>query len=153
MDNTILPENKHNINSQYGMLRTHFLQGNRVTGLEASIKFGISHLPRRILDLKESGMILLYDWVKVKKANGKMAKVKQWRYEGESKDGKIVKQQLTKNQKRIIVLELDILNLQSKVRELKRQIHDRFEQQPDDIESDVYFIELDSMIPRTVSKL
>jgi len=142
MDNTILPENRHNIDTQLYNLRSHFLQGYKITGFEAYVKFGISHLPRRILDLKERGMILLYEPIRVKKGNGKWARVHQWRYEGESKDGKIVKRQLTKNQKRIIVLELDVLNLQSKIRELRKVIHDHFEHRLADIEADMCFFEL-----------
>ena len=65
--------------SQNQMLRAHFDMGLRITGLKASRQFGISHLPRRILDLKEAGYPLADEWVKVEKSNGKKTRVKEWR--------------------------------------------------------------------------
>lgn len=65
--------------TQNEMLLAHFRDGNRITGLGALRLFGVSHLPRRILDLKEAGHSLESEWVKVTKANGELVRVKEWR--------------------------------------------------------------------------
>jgi hypothetical protein len=46
-----------NTDSQCQMLLRHFITGGKITGLEAVLKMGIMHLPRRIKDLKDG----LYD--------------------------------------------------------------------------------------------
>lgn len=61
--------------SQNDMLKEWLEQGNTITGLEASIKFGIGHLPRRIADLKEKGMKIESHTICVTKSNGKTARV------------------------------------------------------------------------------
>ena len=65
--------------SQNALLLSHFKEGHRITGLEALRLYGISHLPRRILDLKERGHNLEAEWIEVEKANGDKARVKEWR--------------------------------------------------------------------------
>lgn len=65
--------------SQNKLILAHLAEGNRITGLGALRKFGVSHLPRRILDLKEAGHKLESEWVIVTKANGDAARVKEWR--------------------------------------------------------------------------
>jgi len=67
-----------NFMSQNEMLKHWLDQGNTITGLEASIKFGIGHLPRRIKDLKDDKYPVDDKTIKVKKANGRMAHVKMY---------------------------------------------------------------------------
>lgn len=69
---------ENSFTSQNDMLKEWLEQGNTITGLEASIKFGIGHLPRRIKDLKEKGMNILSKTIVVQKANGKTARVSQY---------------------------------------------------------------------------
>jgi hypothetical protein len=61
------------------LILAHLKKGKRLTGLEALRLFGVSHLPRRILDLKEKGHKLESSWIRVRKSNGDMARVKEWR--------------------------------------------------------------------------
>ena len=65
--------------TQNAALLKHFKKGETITQLQASMMFGIGHLPRRILDLKEKGHDLQFEWIKVAKANGSTARVKRWR--------------------------------------------------------------------------
>lgn len=65
--------------TQNAMLLAHFKRGERITGLQALVQYGVSHLPRRILDLKEAGHDLQSEWVIVTKANGDQTRVKEWR--------------------------------------------------------------------------
>ena len=65
--------------SQTKAIRAHFDAGNTITGLEALRRFGVGHLPRRILDLKERGYGIADQWVHVEKANGQTARVKEYR--------------------------------------------------------------------------
>lgn len=65
--------------SQNKQILAYLTAGHRLTGLDALRRFGVSHLPRRILDLKESGHKLESEWVRVTKANGDVARVKEWR--------------------------------------------------------------------------
>jgi|DEB0MinimDraft_4_1074332.scaffolds.fasta_scaffold244344_1 hypothetical protein len=67
------------IETQNALLRQHFEEGRTITGLEALRLYGVSHLPRRILDIKEGGYPLANRWVRVQKANGDVARVKEWR--------------------------------------------------------------------------
>lgn len=67
------------MNTQNAQILTHLQQGKRITGLDALRLYGVSHLPRRILDLKEGGHDLQSNWVDVDKANGQTARVKEWR--------------------------------------------------------------------------
>lgn len=67
--------------SQNAMILGHLREGGSLTGLQALMMFGVSHLPRRILDLKEKGYQLKGEWVHVAKANGDIARVKEWRLE------------------------------------------------------------------------
>lgn len=67
------------MHTQNAQILAHLKAGNRLTGLQALRKFGVSHLPRRILDLKEKGHNLQSEWVIVAKANGQTARVKEWR--------------------------------------------------------------------------
>ena len=50
--------------SQCKSILAHLRSGKRITGLEALRLFGCIHLPRRILDLKESGHVIADEWVK-----------------------------------------------------------------------------------------
>lgn len=75
-----------NFTSQNDMLKEWLEQGNTITGLEASIRFGIGHLPRRIKDLKERGMKIESETIAVQKANGKTARVSQYRKAFPKKD-------------------------------------------------------------------
>lgn len=68
-----------NFTSQNDMLDEWLEQGNTITGLEAIIKFGIGSLPRRIMDLKERGIHIDTKTIEVQKANGKTARVSQYR--------------------------------------------------------------------------
>lgn len=52
--------------------------GHTITGLEALRRFGVGHLPRRILDIKERGHPIQSQFVKVTKANGQVARVKEY---------------------------------------------------------------------------
>lgn len=65
--------------TQNEMILNHLEKGRTLTGLDALMKFGVSHLPRRVLDLKEAGHNLESDWVVVTKANGADVRVKEWR--------------------------------------------------------------------------
>jgi hypothetical protein len=65
--------------SQNRLILAYLKQGHRITGLDALRRFGVSHLPRRILDLKQAGHKLESEWVRVPKANGDIARVKEWR--------------------------------------------------------------------------
>ena len=78
MDKTIHPANVDNAVSQVNALRQHLLEGNSITGLQAAMLFGIGHLPRRILDLKESGLPIASEFIKVEKSNGREARVKKY---------------------------------------------------------------------------
>jgi len=70
--------------TQNRMIRAHLEDGNTITGLEAW-RMGVSSLPRRILDLKEAGYPIADRWVEVRKANGELARVKEWR-KGDASD-------------------------------------------------------------------
>lgn len=65
--------------SQNKLIAAHLQSGKRITGLQALREFGIMHLPRRILDLKEAGMLLEKETIDVTKANGDKARVSEWR--------------------------------------------------------------------------
>lgn len=74
-------ENDFNPDTQNHDLLEYLKIYRYITGLEASIKLGIGHLPRRIKDLKEKGVIIDSDeWKDVLKANGKIAHVKNFHY-------------------------------------------------------------------------
>ena len=74
-------ENDFNPNTQNHDLLEYLKTYRYITGLEALVRLGISHLPRRIKDLKESGIIIDSDeWIDVAKANGKTAHVKNFHY-------------------------------------------------------------------------
>lgn len=57
--------------TQNKMLFDHLMTGCPVTGLDALRWFGISSLPRRILDLTEQGLKIDREWVNVKTKFGK----------------------------------------------------------------------------------
>ena len=65
--------------SQNNLLLAHLQDGKTITGLDALRLYGVSHLPRRILDLKQRGHNLEAAWVEVQKSNGDSARVKEWR--------------------------------------------------------------------------
>ena len=67
------------MNSQNALILDHLKRGGTLTGLDALRLYGVSHLPRRVLDLRESGHDLQSTWVHVEKANGQTARVKEWR--------------------------------------------------------------------------
>ena len=64
--------------SQNEAIKQHLINGGKVTALMSSIMFGVVHLPRRIKDLKERGLAIQDNWIDVKKANGKIARVKEY---------------------------------------------------------------------------
>jgi hypothetical protein len=65
--------------AQNKALRQYLEKGGRVTLFLASILFGIGHLPRRIKDLKDIYHLHIDgDWINVRKANGKIARVKEY---------------------------------------------------------------------------
>ncbi len=66
--------------TQNDMLLNHLQAIGPITMLEAMRLYGIAHLPRRILDLKEKQHKIKGDWIKVTKANGRKATVKQYSY-------------------------------------------------------------------------
>lgn len=59
------------IDTQNKMLIAHLKKGGSVTGLDALKWFGISSLPRRILDLTERGHHIDREWVNVRSRFGK----------------------------------------------------------------------------------
>ena len=59
--------------SQCQMLLEHLQAGRSITYLEASIKYGVAHLPRRIKDLEERGYKIIRETIEVEKSNGKKA--------------------------------------------------------------------------------
>ena len=65
--------------TQTAMVRKHLDMGLRITGLQAIREFGIMHLARRILDLKEAGYPIADEWIRVRKSNGDMARVKEYK--------------------------------------------------------------------------
>lgn len=58
--------------SQNRMIRQFLEDGNSITGLEALNKFGCMSLPRRICDIKEKGVAIESQWIKLE--NGKRIK-------------------------------------------------------------------------------
>lgn len=69
--------------TQNSMILEHLKSGRGITVLEALLKYNTMHLPRRILDLRQKGIIISADWIKVRKANGQIARVKEYKYVGE----------------------------------------------------------------------
>ncbi|MEO9633095.1 MAG: helix-turn-helix domain-containing protein [Sulfitobacter sp.] len=61
------------IETQNAKILAHLQAGRSITFWEAVENFGVMHLPRRILDLKEAGHTIGDDWVK---QNGK--RFKRW---------------------------------------------------------------------------
>jgi len=120
-DLSINSANIDNVKTQVHLLRRHFIQGKTITQLDASVMFGISHLPRRILDLKERGMKLDWKWKTVKKKNNVMARVKDWKMIEDSTSF-IPQKFRSKKDEKIICLELRQLELESEVRNLKQQL-------------------------------
>lgn len=51
-------------NSQNKAILAHLRKGNSITFFDAVRDFGVMHLPRRILDLKEAGHNIADVWVK-----------------------------------------------------------------------------------------
>lgn len=77
-DTSINPKNINIANSQCKSFAEHLKEGNKITGLMASVKFGVMHLPRRIKDLKEKGFPISSNYVEVMKSNGKITHVKEY---------------------------------------------------------------------------
>lgn len=72
-----------NTSTQNAQILSYLKDGKAITGLAASKMFGVGHLPRRILDLKERGHNIHSKFIKVKKSNGDAARVKEyWLAEG-----------------------------------------------------------------------
>jgi hypothetical protein len=69
--------------TQNSMLLERLKSGRSITMLEAISDYGIAHLPRRILDLKQKGIIIDSEWIKVTKADGRKTRVKEYSYVGE----------------------------------------------------------------------
>lgn len=70
--------------SQNELLLNHLKTYGNITVAEGFLKLGISSLPRRILDLKDKGIIISYTWIEVIKKNGQKAKVKKYIYSEEN---------------------------------------------------------------------
>jgi hypothetical protein len=51
--------------TQCNRIIAYLRAGNSITGLAALNLFGVIHLPRRILDIKERGFSLADEWIKV----------------------------------------------------------------------------------------
>ncbi|HMN26381.1 MAG TPA: helix-turn-helix domain-containing protein, partial [Ignavibacteriaceae bacterium] len=66
--------------SQCQMLLEHLQAGRSITYLEASIKYGVAHLPRRIKDLEERGYKIIRETIEVEKSNGKKAFVTKYSF-------------------------------------------------------------------------
>lgn len=64
--------------TQNQMLLNHLLAGNSITQLEALNLYGIGRLASRVNDLKDRGVYVRSNFVKVKKANGDTARVKEY---------------------------------------------------------------------------
>lgn len=60
--------------SQNNRILAYLREGHSLTGLEALRMFGVIHLPRRILDLKERGCSIADEWVWVGKDHEKRVK-------------------------------------------------------------------------------
>lgn len=65
--------------SQCKILKLHFNRGRSITQLEATIRYSIGRLASRINDLRREGYPIHSEFVKVKKANGKIATVKRYK--------------------------------------------------------------------------
>ena len=61
------------ITTQNTQILNHLKSGKGITFFEAVADFGVTHLPRRILDLKEAGHPIEDEWIK---SNGK--RFKRW---------------------------------------------------------------------------
>lgn len=61
--------------SQTSQILSHLRAGHSITFFEAVERFGVMHLPRRILDLKEAGHKIVDEWEEG--AEGK--RYKRWR--------------------------------------------------------------------------
>lgn len=64
--------------TQRQMLLNHLLAGNSITQLEALSLYGIGRLASRINELRESGIFVRSNFVKVRKADGSTAVVKEY---------------------------------------------------------------------------
>lgn len=64
--------------TQNQMLLNHLLAGNSITQLEALNLYGIGRLASRVNDLKDRGVFVRSNFVKVTKANGETARVKEY---------------------------------------------------------------------------
>lgn len=69
-----LEENRQRFSDQCQQVYSLLLSGVRLTVLSAITEYGISSLPRRILDLKESGIEIKDCWIEI---NNKRA-YKEW---------------------------------------------------------------------------
>ena len=62
---------------QTQQILAHMLEGKSITFLEA-VRMGIGSLSRRICDIKEMGIPVRSEFIKVQKANGETAVVKEY---------------------------------------------------------------------------
>ena len=69
-----LEENRDKFSQQCKLVLTILQSGRRLTVLSAINEYGISSLPRRILDLKENGVEIKDRWIEI---NNKRA-YKEW---------------------------------------------------------------------------
>lgn len=65
--------------TQNTILRKHLDAGHSITVAQAINQLGIGSLPRRILDLKEGGYPVSGEFIRVRKRNGDMARVKEYK--------------------------------------------------------------------------
>lgn len=61
--------------TQRDLVREHLEAGKTITSLEALRRFGIMHLPRRILDLREMGLDIVKTPKLVRKSDGSKTRV------------------------------------------------------------------------------
>jgi len=59
---TNLNENRHKFNKQCLKVFNLLMGGNRLTVRDAIVEHGINSLPRRLLDLKQAGVLISDEW-------------------------------------------------------------------------------------------
>ena len=62
--------NKEKFSRQCRIVYQALLRGERLTSMDAMVRYGIGHLPRRILDLKEHGVPVVDEFVTVRDEHG-----------------------------------------------------------------------------------
>lgn len=83
-------EMKFTRRTQLNMLRNWLISGKKVDATIAREKMGIGHLPRRILDLKEEGLIINSRFVEyTRRFDGQKTHIKEyWQVQEDPQDSK-----------------------------------------------------------------